>query len=1000
MESFKLCEEALIAADRGRGIQFKASSIEAQDFVQAINRLMLHGLKLDVEVKGKAIDLFLVIKLMDKPLPPPVASLPASLDHFEKERAWIRQKLNDGTLSNVLSIFAKESPAFLYYPWGFLMCKPLVEAFLEQLKRVVDYNFCFDVIEDPIGFVVQRSLKFYVHSFPSSYNTAANVDMADTKIISTNSQRMSLKAHTYVSPLSAIGTGTSVIKVEKSKKKRRPKTAVIIEDPDAVVEEDDGYAKKRNAKHPKAKQVKNTEKEHHEESTTTIAEKKRNSAKAYVDIGPAQNTPQEPFPRTKSPTTTTTIVEQVHQPRNLSDEDKIKPEEKQPEIVKAESKESEPATPFEEQKAQESTLASAGEANEAKQEKHYESTNPFEDDEEPQKVEPAKEDEKVVSSAENRDEKKANESTNPFESDELSKPRKSINPFDDDNTPKPQESEQTKVEETKKEVPKSLNEPTNPFGDDLESSKPQEESTNPFEMDEEPPKIEAVKEDEKASTLAEKIEVHEPTNPFEDDDDEDEPQKPQEQTTKPFEGDTKKEEPVNDNHKIVPTAVVATTTEIAQSPSKSEDEENEVQPKKPTATATATAPDIVLESKPAEHQQANHTKTPTLSQSPQELELKLKSTESSLRMRFEELKRKTVVLNEGLSGKGDNTTEEEKEEKDAKAKSTPPESSPETASALKAAHNSNSCDDDDAEDDSCMASVFTMSVKESTVIEDYVGEDKKKTLYQIAQERQDKMRRDQIEQKWSTAPQGWVPVYDKLNFYLFNKPEYRVKKGKTCYKCGKKSSGVLFDGLRFCEYTGKYMCASCINGRKFYIPGRMVHEWDFNEYPINNTSYEYLNKIFKDPVISITKCNPYLYRKASELEELRILRKKLFYIREIIMACTNDDSGSTIHCKQLFRSLKEYYYKDLDTYSLWDLANHESLADTLKLTYSESVKHISSCKVCISKGSTCKICNSKKPMFLFQFQTVAACKNCSNLYHISCLSRASCPVCTGGNNTN
>jgi run domain Beclin-1 interacting cysteine-rich containing protein len=48
---------------------------------------------------------------------------------------------------------------------------------------------------------------------------------------------------------------------------------------------------------------------------------------------------------------------------------------------------------------------------------------------------------------------------------------------------------------------------------------------------------------------------------------------------------------------------------------------------------------------------------------------------------------------------------------------------------------------------------------------------------------------------------------------------------------------------RLCEYTGQLFCSSCHTNETAVLPARVLHYWDFNQYPVSHLAKSYLDSI-------------------------------------------------------------------------------------------------------------------------------------------------------------
>ncbi|KAI8030381.1 hypothetical protein LOK49_LG01G03489 [Camellia lanceoleosa] len=49
---------------------------------------------------------------------------------------------------------------------------------------------------------------------------------------------------------------------------------------------------------------------------------------------------------------------------------------------------------------------------------------------------------------------------------------------------------------------------------------------------------------------------------------------------------------------------------------------------------------------------------------------------------------------------------------------------------------------------------------------------------------------------------------------------------------------------RLCEYTGQLFCSSCHTNETCVLPARVLHHWDFAQYPVSQLAKSYLDSIY------------------------------------------------------------------------------------------------------------------------------------------------------------
>ena len=91
---------------------------------------------------------------------------------------------------------------------------------------------------------------------------------------------------------------------------------------------------------------------------------------------------------------------------------------------------------------------------------------------------------------------------------------------------------------------------------------------------------------------------------------------------------------------------------------------------------------------------------------------------------------------------------------------------------------------------------------------------------------------------------------------------------------------------RYCDMTGSYFCTLCHQGDSFYVPHRILHHWDFGQYPLSDRACQLIRASQSLPLFDIASLVPELYQKSSDLRKIKTLRQQLCYMREYVATCT------------------------------------------------------------------------------------------------------------------
>jgi run domain Beclin-1 interacting cysteine-rich containing protein len=144
--------------------------------------------------------------------------------------------------------------------------------------------------------------------------------------------------------------------------------------------------------------------------------------------------------------------------------------------------------------------------------------------------------------------------------------------------------------------------------------------------------------------------------------------------------------------------------------------------------------------------------------------------------------------------------------------------------------------------------------------------------------------------------------YIPWSFLWFSRDSQLKKQGGLCAGCGRGVEKGYAHRFRYCEYTGrkislikfriwifllgKYFCRSCHSDKKFYLPSYIITKWDFsNKHSVSNFAFDYLNRIYPEPIFNIYDLNSKLYQKSNKLKLMNELRWALYFLRYYILTC-------------------------------------------------------------------------------------------------------------------
>ncbi|XP_076903288.1 uncharacterized protein LOC143558320 isoform X1 [Bidens hawaiensis] len=198
-----------------------------------------------------------------------------------------------------------------------------------------------------------------------------------------------------------------------------------------------------------------------------------------------------------------------------------------------------------------------------------------------------------------------------------------------------------------------------------------------------------------------------------------------------------------------------------------------------------------------------------------------------------------------------------------------------------------------------------------------------------------------------------------------------------------------------CEYSGQVFCSSCHVNETAILPARVLHWWDFKEYPVSQLAKSYLDSIHDKPMLCVSAVNPFLFSKIPPLQHVINVRKRigrmLPYVRCPFRRSIYKGVGS-----------RRYILESSDFFALKDLVDlskgvFAALPVMLETISKKIVDHITDeCLICYDVGVPCgarQACDDPSSLiFPFQEGEVERCKSCELVYHKPCFKRmATCP---------
>lgn len=195
---------------------------------------------------------------------------------------------------------------------------------------------------------------------------------------------------------------------------------------------------------------------------------------------------------------------------------------------------------------------------------------------------------------------------------------------------------------------------------------------------------------------------------------------------------------------------------------------------------------------------------------------------------------------------------------------------------------------------------------------------------------------------------------------------------------------------RLCEYTSQLFCSSCHTNETAVLPARVLHNWDFTQYPVSQFAKSYLDSIYDQPMLCVSAVNPFLFSKVPALLHVMGIRRKigsiLSYVHCSFRGTINRGLGS-----------RRYLLESNDFFALRDLIDlskgaFAALPVMVETVLKKIVEHITDqCLVCCDVGVPCnarQACNDPSSLiFPFQEGDVERCPSCESVFHKLCFKK-------------
>ncbi|RUS83814.1 hypothetical protein EGW08_008426, partial [Elysia chlorotica] len=240
---------------------------------------------------------------------------------------------------------------------------------------------------------------------------------------------------------------------------------------------------------------------------------------------------------------------------------------------------------------------------------------------------------------------------------------------------------------------------------------------------------------------------------------------------------------------------------------------------------------------------------------------------------------------------------------------------------------------------------------------------------------------------------GQVEANSSRMIYLYRVPQEHglSHQNFTCRGCN-RPIGIIYGQPRLCAFDGGLYCYECHENMEIYIPSSIVFDWDFRKKKVCSENHRFLTELESQALYDLEKLNPKLYSHVPELQDLKILRQRLCYLKSYLFTC------SAKMAESLRQKIwpREHLYDHRDLYSVTDLLQVQSgaLQRLVKELVRFSSQHVYSCALCSQKGYVCEICRNARIIYAFEVDTTIRCERCKAVYHRTCMTEGlPCPKC-------
>nr|CDJ94892.1 Protein Y56A3A.16, isoform b [Haemonchus contortus] len=231
--------------------------------------------------------------------------------------------------------------------------------------------------------------------------------------------------------------------------------------------------------------------------------------------------------------------------------------------------------------------------------------------------------------------------------------------------------------------------------------------------------------------------------------------------------------------------------------------------------------------------------------------------------------------------------------------------------------------------------------------------------------------RSTAEPEWTPPQETWIYTLWKGESMFSSVKVLLEAQNYRCFGCGIRVEKEYIKRVKYCDYYGKVFCQCCHQGSKSIIPARILHTWNFNEFPVCDLALHFLLEVRDVPSIHVNVVAPQMVEKIRVLKHVIVLREKLSYMWDFVKECPDAENTETKigHLRTLFTSMEQHLLHSQDLFSLSDLVrvHNKDMSSHLEPIAHYAKCHIESCEHCRQFAATCVYCGDDNEL-LFSFQ--------------------------------